>query len=104
VFLGSYANGVPIAFGDTALVNPVGADTSMRTLNTLNPVELLHTFAGDEQDAYLRMYLDDDNGQIPTTVFVGSVRWSDGKVIPNGGGGGASGGGMTGATGGVGTR
>ena len=87
VFLGSYANGVPVAFGDTALVNPAGTDTSMRTLNTLNPMELVHTFTGDERDAYLRMYLDDEDGQIPTTVFVGSVRWSDGTVSPNGGGG-----------------
>jgi hypothetical protein len=68
-------------------MNPAGTDTSMRTLNTLNPVELVHTFTGDEQDAYLRMYLDDEDGQIPTTVFVGSVRWSDGTVSPNGGGG-----------------
>jgi len=79
VFLGSYAGVVPVAFGDAAFVNPAGSDTSMRTLNTLNPVELHHTFTGDEQNAYLRMYLDDENSELPTTVFVESVQWSGGN-------------------------
>jgi hypothetical protein len=79
IFLGSYANGAPVAYADAAIASPNdAANDSMRTLNTLNPVELTHTFGAGEDNAWLRMYLVGSEGEIPTTVYIESITWLGG--------------------------
>lgn len=80
IFLGSYASGAPVAYADAALASPNAAtDDSTRTLNSLNPIEVTHTFTAGEDNAWLRMYLVGSEGEIPTTVYIESITWSGGS-------------------------
>jgi hypothetical protein len=99
VYLGSYVNGEPVAYDDSSISlgsqgGSPGSGAGTRTLNSLNPIVLTHTFTGDEDSAYLRMYLLEPLGELPTTVYVGGVSWEDaaGGTGGNGSGGNGSGG------------
>jgi hypothetical protein len=114
IYLGSYVNGEPVAYADASLVQ-LGRDegsgmvSGTRTLNTLTPIELTHTFTDDEQSAYLRMYLLEPNGELRTSVYVEGVTWgeADGAggygagVGGSGSGGALAGGGGTSSMGGT---
>jgi hypothetical protein len=109
-YLGSYVDGEPVSYDDSIVSqvaqggNP-GSTAGTRAFNTLDALVLTHTFTSDEDSAYLRLYLLDPQGELPTTVYVGGVSWEDaaGGIGGNGSGGSGVGGdpGSGGTTGGT---
>jgi hypothetical protein len=89
VSLGTYAGGRATTFSDANLActsdpnapgNVPDSGCAPRTLNTLNPLVLTHTFKAGESAAnglFLRVDLQStpQTGPIPTTVYVSSVTW-----------------------------
>jgi hypothetical protein len=87
VHLGSYADGEPIAYDDSiqsqvAQGGSPGGQAGAAALNSPNPIKLTHTFTDDEDSAYLRLYLLDPQGELPTTVYVEGVSWGDEPAEP----------------------
>jgi hypothetical protein len=81
VYLGGYRNGVPVVYSDAVLQYDEAADAGLqtRTLNTLTPIELTHTFTPEEssdEGVFLRVYLLSADGDIPTTVHIESFMWT----------------------------
>ncbi len=85
VALGTIRNGAEVQYADAQLVYP-----STRSLNTLTPVVLTHTFV-DPQDGsgglFLRIYVADPIEQIPTTVYLDAITWTDATTDGSAGGG-----------------
>jgi hypothetical protein len=80
-YLGSYRNGVPVVYADAVMQYDEGSDAGMgvRSLNTLAPVELSHTFTQEESNdegVFLRVYLMSRDGDTPTTVHVATITWT----------------------------
>jgi hypothetical protein len=71
LYLGTYANGAPVAYADAQA-------TTTRTLNTLAPVALTHEFTSATDGAegvFLRAYLLGGDGETATTIHVESITW-----------------------------
>jgi hypothetical protein len=71
LYLGTYSNGAPVAYADAEV-------TTMRTLNTLAPITLTHTFTSTTDGAegiFFRAYLLGGDGETPTTIHVESISW-----------------------------
>jgi hypothetical protein len=71
LYLGTYANGSPVAYADAQV-------TTTRTLNTLAPITLTHQFTNATDGAegiYFRAYLLGGDGETPTTIHVDSITW-----------------------------
>jgi hypothetical protein len=71
VYLGTYAAGAPVAYADAEA-------TTMRTLNTLAPITLTHTFTSATdgvEGVFLRAYLLGSDGETATTIHVESITW-----------------------------
>lgn len=83
IHLGSYRGGSPIFFADASLayVEPApDARPNPRTLNTLQPVVVTHTFdeaevAGGLEGLYLRLYAIHRDGELATTLYLRSIKW-----------------------------
>jgi hypothetical protein len=78
-YLGTYRSGVPVEYADAVLQydGATDAGTGTRTLNTLAPIELTHTFTPEEssdEGMFLRVYLM-GSGETATTVHVESIIW-----------------------------
>jgi len=71
LYLGTYANGSPVAYADAQV-------TTTRTLNTLAPITLTHQFTNATDGAegiFFRAYLLGGDGETPTTIHVDSITW-----------------------------
>jgi hypothetical protein len=71
IYLGSYQQDLPVAYPDAQAI-------TTRTVNSLAPVELTHTFtdANDGSEGlFLRAYLLGQDGETPTTFHVQSIVW-----------------------------
>lgn len=71
LYLGTYANGTPVAYADAQA-------TTTRTLNTLASVALTHEFTSATDGAegvFLRAYLLGGDGETATTINVESITW-----------------------------
>lgn len=104
VFLGTSQGGAPTSYADATVAFPTGAkDGPTRTVNSLDAVELTHTFAAGEdasEGVFLRAYLLEENYQLPTTFYIGSIEWLSGSGGVSGAGGARGAGGNSGACGG----
>jgi hypothetical protein len=71
IYLGSYQQGLPVAYPDAEAI-------TARTLNTLTPIELTHTFtaASDGSEGiFIRAYLLGQDGDTATTFHIQSIVW-----------------------------